>query len=89
MRAAGAILAVSLALALQTTQARFFVRDMVTSDLVLVVVVSVALTSGPGTGLLTGTVAGLVQDALSSGVVGIGGRGLRRRILERPARRRR
>ena len=73
MRAAGAILAVILALALQTTLARFFVRDMVTIDLVLVVVVYVALTSGPVTGLLTGTVAGLVQDALSSGVVGIGG----------------
>jgi rod shape-determining protein MreD len=31
------------------------------------------LTSGPVTGLLAGTVAGLVQDTLSSGVVGIGG----------------
>src|SRR6185503_13356209 len=36
-------------------------------------VVYVALTSGPVTGLLTGTVAGLMQDALSSGVIGIGG----------------
>jgi rod shape-determining protein MreD len=42
-------------------------------DLVLVVVVYVALMSGSVTGLLTGTVAGLVQDALSTGVVGIGG----------------
>jgi rod shape-determining protein MreD len=33
----------------------------------------VALTSGPVTGLLTGTVAGLLQDALSTGVIGIGG----------------
>jgi rod shape-determining protein MreD len=73
VRAAGAILAVILALALQTTLARFFVRDTVTIDLVLVVVVYVALTSGPVTGLLTGTVAGLAQDALSSGIVGIGG----------------
>ena len=39
----------------------------------LVVVVYVALTSGPATGLLAGTFAGLVQDALSSGVIGIGG----------------
>jgi rod shape-determining protein MreD len=31
------------------------------------------LTSGPGIGLLTGTFAGLVQDALSSNVIGIGG----------------
>jgi rod shape-determining protein MreD len=42
-------------------------------DLVFVVVVYVALASGPVTGLLTGTLAGLVQDALSSGVIGIGG----------------
>lgn len=42
-------------------------------DLVLVVVVYASLVSGPVTGLLTGTFAGLMQDALSSGVVGIGG----------------
>jgi rod shape-determining protein MreD len=42
-------------------------------DLVLVVVVYAALTSGPVTGLLTGTFAGLVQDALSIGVIGMGG----------------
>jgi rod shape-determining protein MreD len=40
---------------------------------VLVAVVYVALTSGPTTGLLSGTFAGLVQDALSSPVIGIGG----------------
>ena len=32
-----------------------------------------AIKSGPVTGLLAGTVAGLIQDALSSGVLGIGG----------------
>jgi len=42
-------------------------------DLVLVVVVYVALTSGPVAGLLAGTVGGLVQDALSSGILGMGG----------------
>jgi rod shape-determining protein MreD len=42
-------------------------------DLVLVVVVYVALTSGPVAGLLTGTVGGLIQDAMSTGVLGIGG----------------
>ena len=42
------------ALALQTTLARFLVRGTVAVDLVLVVVVYVALTSGPVTGLLTG-----------------------------------
>lgn len=73
MKAAGIILAVAVALALQTTLARFVVRGTVAVDLVFVVVVYVALTSGPVTGLLTGTFAGLVQDALSSGVIGIGG----------------
>jgi len=43
-------------------------------DLVLVVVVYVALTSGSVAGLLTGTVAGLIQDSLlSTGLIGIGG----------------
>lgn len=72
MRAAGVILAVALSLALQTTLARFLVRSTITIDLVLVAVVYVALTSGPVTGMLCGTFAGLVQDALSSGVIGIG-----------------
>ena len=73
MKAAGVILAVAVALALQTTLARFVIRGTVAVDLVFVVVVYVALTSGPVTGLLTGAFAGLVQDALTSGVVGIGG----------------
>jgi rod shape-determining protein MreD len=38
-----------------------------------VAVVYVALTSGPVAGMLSGSVAGLVQDSLSSGVIGIGG----------------
>jgi rod shape-determining protein MreD len=42
-------------------------------DLVLVAVVYVALTTGPVSGMLSGSVAGLIQDALSSGVIGIGG----------------
>ena len=73
MRAAWVVLATAVALALQTTLARFVIRGTVAVDLVLVVVVSAALTSGPVTGLLTGTFAGLVQDALSTGVIGIGG----------------
>lgn len=72
MKAAGTILAVAAALALQTTLARY-VRGTVALNLVLVVVVYVALMSGPVTGLLTGTFAGLVQDFLSIGVIGIGG----------------
>ena len=73
MRAAGVILAVVAALALQTTLARFLVRGAAAIDLVLVVVVYVALISGPATGLLTGTFAGILQDALSHGIIGIGG----------------
>jgi len=73
VKAAGIILAIVLALALQTTMARFVIRGTVAVDLVLVVIVYVALTSGPVTGLLSGALAGLVQDALSSGVIGIGG----------------
>ena len=73
MKAAGAILAVAVALAIQTTLARFLVRGSVAVDLVLVAVVYVSLSSGPVTGMLTGTLAGLIQDALSGGVIGIGG----------------
>jgi len=35
--------------------------------------VYLALTMGPATGVLAGALAGLVQDALSSNVIGIGG----------------
>jgi len=76
VRAAGVALAITLALALQTTLAGFVIRGTVALDLVLVVVVYVGLTSGPATGLLSGAVAGLAQDALASGagsVIGIGG----------------
>ena len=73
MKTAGIILAIILALALQTTIARFVVSGTVAVDLVLVVVVYVALTSGSGTGMVTGTAAGLIQDSLSTGVIGIGG----------------
>ena len=74
MKAAGVFLATALALTLQTTLARYFVRGTNSVDLVLVVVVYTALIGGPVTGFLTGTFAGLIQDALSgSGIVGIGG----------------
>jgi rod shape-determining protein MreD len=73
VRAIGVLVAIALALALQTTLARFLVGGTAAVDLVLVVVVYVALTSGAVTGMFAGSVAGLVQDALSSGVIGIGG----------------
>jgi rod shape-determining protein MreD len=73
VRAVGVIIAIALALALQTTLARFLVGGTAALDLVLVVVTYVALTSGPVTGMLAGSLAGIIQDALSSGVVGVGG----------------
>jgi rod shape-determining protein MreD len=65
--------ALGLALVLQTTMAQMLVRGTAALDLVLVVVVYVALTMGPTTGLLAGALAGLAQDALSSGIIGMGG----------------
>jgi rod shape-determining protein MreD len=67
------IVVLTMALVLQTTLARFVVRDAVAVDLVLIAVVYVSLTSGPSTGLISGAAAGLAQDALSTGVIGIGG----------------
>ena len=73
MRAAGVLISIALALALQTTLARFVVGGTTAIDLVLVAVVYIALTSGPVSGMLAGTLAGLIQDQLSTGVLGIGG----------------
>ena len=73
MKAVGVLIAIALALALQTTLARFLVGGTAALDLVLVVVVYVALTSGPVTGMLAGSLAGIVQDALSTDIVGVGG----------------
>ena len=68
-----ALLAVVLALSLQTTVVYETGGNRPVVDLVLVVVVYVALSAGPLAGLWTGTLAGLVQDALSGGIVGVGG----------------
>jgi rod shape-determining protein MreD len=73
MKAAGVFVAIALALALQTTLGNALVSGTAAVDLVLVAVVYVALTSGPGAGMIAGSLAGLAQDFLSSGVVGIGG----------------
>ena len=75
MKAAWVVGGTALALALQTTAARFLTGGVVVVDLVLVVVLYAALAAGPVTGLLAGTFAGFVQDALSSGtgVIGVGG----------------
>jgi rod shape-determining protein MreD len=73
VKAAGVLIAIALALALQTTLARFVVGGTAAIDLVLVALVYVALTTGPVSGMLAGSLAGLIQDSLSSGVIGIGG----------------
>lgn len=73
MRVASALAAVAAALALQTTLATLVIGETAAVDLVLVVLVYVAIVSGPVTGLFLGAAAGLVQDTLSSGLVGIGG----------------
>jgi len=65
-------LAIFLALALQTTVA-FSLASHAAVDLVLVVVVYLALSAGPEMGLLGGSIAGLAQDALAGGVIGVGG----------------
>jgi rod shape-determining protein MreD len=73
VKALAILIGIALALALQTTLARFNVGGTVAVDLVLVAVVYVALITGPVTGMLSGSAAGIIQDALSSGVIGIGG----------------
>lgn len=73
MRSAAAFAAIFAALAAQTTLAGYVFRSSTPIDLVLIVVVYVAIKSGPATGLLAGTVAGLIQDALAGGILGIGG----------------
>jgi rod shape-determining protein MreD len=66
---------IAAALVLQTTLARFLVRGSIGVDLVLVAVIYLSLKAGPTVGMLTGTVAGLTQDALMTGIVGIGSLG--------------
>jgi rod shape-determining protein MreD len=74
VKSAVALAAIVISIAVQTTLAGYIFRGSSTAiDLVLIVVVYIAIKSGPVTGLLAGTVAGLIQDALSSGVLGIGG----------------
>ena len=73
MKVVAALVAIAAALALQTTLASLVIRGTAALDLVLIVVVYLGLVSGPVTGLLLGMTAGLIQDALSSGLIGVGG----------------
>lgn len=73
MRTIGIVLVVAAGLVLQTSLTRFTVGGGWALDLVLVAVCFCALMWGPAAGLLAGTLGGLAQDALSGGVLGVGG----------------
>ena len=73
MRVGWIAFALAAALAVQTTLVRMVAGTGAPLDLVLMVVIVVAIADGARAGLWTGTVGGLLQDALSGGVVGMGG----------------
>ena len=73
MRVVRVSLALIAAVALQSTLARWVPSERITLDLVLIVVVLVALSAGPLSGLVAGTVGGIAQDSLSGGIIGVGG----------------
>jgi len=72
VRAAGALVALAVALALQTTLAGLTVGGATVVNLVLVALIYLALAYGPVAGLLAGTAGGLVQDSLAGGIIGVG-----------------
>jgi len=72
VRAVVAILAIVVVLAIQTTLSALSYDGTALVDLVLVLTVYIAVTSGAGAGLMAASVAGLLQDSLSSGIIGIG-----------------
>jgi rod shape-determining protein MreD len=65
--------AVALALVLQSVLTRFSGGTSLPVDLALVAVVWVSLQSGRVAGLFGGTLAGLAQDAMGGGVIGLSG----------------
>ena len=73
MRATRIGLAVAVALAAQTTLTFFVSGTGADVDFPLIAVVFAALSGGPVVGLWTGTAAGLAQDVLSGGIVGVSG----------------
>ena len=64
---------VVFALVLQTTLIPYLVGNGVQLDLVLVAIVYLAMTTSPVTALLSGAVGGVIQDALSGGIIGVSG----------------
>jgi rod shape-determining protein MreD len=73
VKALRVLLVIAVALVLQTTLARFLVRGTGGVDLVLVAVAYLGLAAGPVAGIFSGTIAGLAQDSLGSGIIGVGG----------------
>ena len=73
MKTSRIALLVIAALVVQTALVRVIAGDRAPIDLVLIVVVFAALSRGPVVGLWTGTFAGLFQDALSGGIIGVSG----------------
>ena len=72
MKMAGVLLALIMALAVQTSLSGLTMSGARMVNLVVVAVVYAALVFGPVTGMLAGTAGGLAQDALAGGIVGIG-----------------
>jgi hypothetical protein len=66
VRAIVTVLVIAIALALQTSLARFVTPGAALVDLVFVAVIYIALSGGPTEGLIAGAVAGLAQDALAA-----------------------
>jgi rod shape-determining protein MreD len=73
MRALRLGLALVLTLAVQTTVAHMATGNRAVVDLVLALVIFVGLRTNAVAGLLFGSLAGLCQDALSGGLIGVGG----------------
>jgi rod shape-determining protein MreD len=73
VKTAGVLAALAVAIVLQATLSGMWMTAGTRVNLVLVAVVYVALAFGAVTGLLAGTAGGLAQDALSGGIVGVGG----------------
>ena len=72
MTVAGVLLALIVALAVQTSLSGLTMSGARLVNLVVVAVVYAALVFGPVTGMMAGTAGGLAQDALAGGIVGIG-----------------
>ena len=71
MKIGWVFLAAAAAVAAQTTLNRWFPGGVI--DFVLVIVVFTALIAGRDSGMWAGTIAGLMQDAMSGGVIGMAG----------------